>query len=246
MSGHSKWSNIKRRKGAVDAKRGAIFTKIGREIQVVVRDGGPDPDVNTRLQDVIAKAKRNNMPNDTIARSIQKAAGSNDGAEFEEITYEGYGPHGVAVIVRTLTDNRNRTAGEVRHAFDKNGGNLGTSGCVSFMFQDKGEIYITDEDLAGDEVTEDQIMMEALELGADDVQVLDSAFLISTSPENYSAVNEALEKKYNIEDASVGPVADNFVSLDDESKIKMQKLIDQLEDSDDVQDVYHNWEDNEE
>ncbi len=238
MSGHSKWNNIKRRKGAVDAKRGAIFTKLGREIQVAVRDGGADPNSNTRLKDVIAKAKSNNMPNDSINRSIQKAAGNGEGENFEEIIYEGYGPSGVAVIVQTLTDNRNRTAGEVRHAFDKHGGNLGTKGSVGFMFQDKGQIYLDSEDL-----DEEEVMMLALEAGADDFENLGEAYLISTSPQNYEAVRDALDAEgLEIADSSVGPVADNYVSLEEEDAERMQKLIDQLEDSDDVQEVFHNWE----
>lgn len=242
MSGHSKWNNIKRRKGAADAKRGAIFTKIGREIQVAVRDGGPDPDTNSKLKDIIAKAKSNNMPNDSINRSIQKAAGGGDGEDYEEITYEGYGPSGVAVIVRALSDNRNRTAGEVRHAFDKFGGNLGTTGCVGFMFQEKGQIYIDGEDLE-----EDDVVMAALEAGADDVENLDGAFLITTLPDDYQEVRDAIEKAgLPIEESSVGPVPNTYVSLNEEDCTKMRKLIDMLEDSDDVQDVYHNWENDDE
>lgn len=242
MSGHSKWNNIKRKKGAADAKRGNIFTKLGREIQVAVRQGGPDPVSNSRLKDVIAKAKSNNMPNDSINRSIQKAAGSSDGDNYEEITYEGYGPSGVAVIVKTLTDNRNRTAGEVRHAFDKNGGNLGTKGSVAFMFQDKGQIYINSEDL-----DEETVVMAALDAGADDFENLDGAYLITTTPEDYDGVRDQMEAQgFEIEDSSMGPVADTFVTLAGDDIEKMQKLIDQLDDNDDVQDVYHNWENSDE
>lgn len=242
MSGHSKWNNIKRKKGAADAKRGAIFTKLGREIQVAVRNGGADPNSNAKLKDIIAKAKSNNMPNDSINRSIQKAAGGGDGEAYEEITYEGYGPSGVAVIVRALSDNRNRTAGEVRHAFDKHGGNLGTSGCVSFMFQEKGQIYIDGEDLE-----EDDVVMAALDAGAEDCENLDGAYLITTSPDDYPAVRDALEKAgLTIEESSVGPVPNTYVELSPEDAVRMQKLIDMLEDSDDVQDVYHNWDNDDE
>ncbi len=242
MSGHSKWNNIKRKKGAADAKRGNIFTKLGREIQVAVRQGGPDPVSNSRLKDVIAKAKSNNMPNDSINRSIQKAAGSSDGDNYEEITYEGYGPSGVAVIVKTLTDNRNRTAGEVRHAFDKHGGNLGTKGSVAFMFQDKGQIYINSEDL-----DEETVVMAALDAGADDFENLDGAYLITTTPEDYDGVRDQMEAQgFEIVDSSMGPVADTFVTLAGDDIEKMQKLIDQLDDNDDVQDVYHNWENSDE
>ncbi len=242
MSGHSKWNNIKRKKGAADAKRGNVFTKLGREIQVAVRQGGPDPVSNSRLKDVIAKAKSNNMPNDSINRSIQKAAGNTESDNYEEITYEGYGPSGVAVIVKALTDNRNRTAGEVRHAFDKHGGNLGTKGSVAFMFQDKGQIYLN-----GEELDEETVVMAALDAGADDFENLGDAYLITTSPAEYEGVRDSLEVAgFEIMDSSLGPVADTFVTLGEEDAEKMQKLIDQLDDSDDVQDVYHNWENSDE
>lgn len=238
MAGHSKWNNIKRRKGAADAKRGRIFTKIGREIQVAVREGGPDPELNTRLRDAVNNAKANNMPNDTIARSIKKASGEDNAGDYEEIRYEGYGPSGVAIIVKTLTDNRNRTAGEVRHAFDKHGGNLGTTGSVSFMFEDKGEIY-----LEADNVIEDNLFITALDAGAEDVLNLDQAFLVSTSPQAFEVVRQTLEDEgYILADASVGPVANNTVKLSEEDQIRMEKLLEQLEDSDDVQEIYHNWE----
>ncbi len=240
MSGHSKWNNIKRRKGAADEKRGRIFSKIGREIQVAVKEGGPNPEMNSRLRDAIQNAKDNNMPNDNITRSIKKAAGSGNTEHWEEVTYEGYGPSGVAVIVKALTDNRNRTAGEIRHAFDKHGGNLGTTGSVTFMFEDKGEIYIDSED-----VDEETLMMEALEAGADDVENIGQAYLITTTPDAYREVRNQLEQNYEIIEGSVGPVANNFVRLSPEDEKIMQNLIDQLDDSDDVQHVYHNWESDE-
>src|SRR5690554_6085047 len=186
MSGHSKWNNIKRKKGAADAQRGAIFTKMGREIQVAVKQGGPDPDNNSRLKDAITKAKANNKPNDNIARSIKKASGANDTEDFEEIVYEGYGPGGVAVMVRTLTDNRNRTAGDVRHLFDKFGGNLGTTGCVSFQFEEKGIIIIE----KNEEMDEETMLMEALEAGAEDFSPQDEVFEISTTPDLYRQVRD--------------------------------------------------------
>ena len=239
MSGHSKWNNIKRKKGAADAQRGAIFTKIGREIQVAVRSGGPDPDVNSRLKDVIAKAKSANMPNDNIQRSIKKAAGASESDNFEEIVYEGYGPAGVAVMVRTLTDNRNRTAGDVRHLFDRFGGNMGTTGCVSFQFQDKGNILIEKDD----ELDEEQVMMDALEVGAEDFAEEDEVFVITTTPETYYEVRAALETKgYELADSSLGPVPVTWVEVEDpEAMVKLEKMIDALDSHDDVQDVYHNW-----
>lgn len=244
MSGHSKWNNIKRKKGAADAKRGAIFTKIGREIQVAVKAGGPDPDVNSQLKDVIAKAKSNNMPGDTIQRAIQKAAGGNSNENYEAVTYEGYGPAGVAVLVQCLTDNRNRTAGEVRHYFDKFGGNLGTNGCVSFMFKEQGSILIA----PGNE-NEETLMLEVLEYGADDLQAQYDeddelqAFMISTATENYHAVKEALAANgHEILESSLIMVPDNYISVADiDQQKQLEKLIDTLEDNDDVQNVYHNW-----
>ncbi len=240
MSGHSKWSNIKHKKGAADAQRGKIFTKLGREIQIAVKNGGPDPATNSQLKDAIAKAKSSNMPNDNINRSIKKAAGAGDTDNFEEITYEGYGPGGVAVMVRALSDNRNRTAGDVRHLFDKFGGNMGTNGCVSFMFTDKGSIII-DRELYGDE---EAVMMDVLEAGAEDIATEDDVYEVSTTADDYAAVREALEAKgYEFLDVSVGPVPENWTKLDDPDMVeKMEKLIDRLEDHDDVQEVYHNWE----
>lgn len=239
MSGHSKWSTIKRKKGANDAQRAKIFTKIAREIIVAVKSGGPDPANNSSLKDVIAKARANNMPNDNINRTIKKAAGEAGGADYEAITYEGYGPNGVAVIVETLTDNRNRTAADVRAAFSKYGGNLGTTGCVSFMFDNKGIIIIEDED---GELDEDEVTMDALEAGAVDVTIEDGIIEIETEPLEVGAVREAMETKYTITSAEASQVPQTMTVLDDEKAIaNMRKLLDVLEDHDDVQNVYHSW-----
>lgn len=238
MSGHSKWSTIKRKKGANDAQRAKIFTKISREITVVVKAGGPDPESNSKLKDIMAKARANNMPNDNIMRTIKKAAGETSGDNYEDITYEGYGPSGVAVIVETLTDNRNRTAGDMRHYFDKYHGNLGQSGCVSFMFDKKGVIVIEQTD----SIDEDALMMEALEAGADDFALVDGYFEIETSPESFSTVREALEGSYTLASAEVSMIPQTTVDLTSEDDIKnMNKLLEMLEDDDDVQNVYHNW-----
>ncbi|MGN0469417.1 MAG: YebC/PmpR family DNA-binding transcriptional regulator [Acutalibacteraceae bacterium] len=240
MSGHSKWSTIKRKKEKTDGARAKVFTKIGRELAVAVREGGgADPASNSKLRDCIAKAKANNVPNDNIERIIKKAAGSNDQSNYEAITYEGYGPCGIAVIVETLTDNRNRTAGDIRHYFDKYGGNLGTQGCVSFMFSQKGVIVIEKE---GND--EDKVMEDALEAGAADFSAeSDDVFEIYTEPADFGAVMEALsEKGYEFVSADVSMVPATYSKIDDEeSVIKMQKLLDILEDNDDVQNVYHNW-----
>ena len=237
MSGHSKWSTIKRKKGANDAQRAKIFTKIAREIIVAVKNGGPDPENNSRLKDVIAKARSNNMPNDNIQRTIKKAAGSGDTDNYESITYEGYGPNGVAVIVDALTDNRNRTAADVRHAFDKFGGNMGTSGCVSFMFDNKGVIVIENED-----IDEDTITMDALEAGAEDIEYDEEAIEITTSPEDFGVVREALEAKYTLTSAEISMVPQTMTALTDSDSIKnMNRMLEMLEDNDDVQNVYHNW-----
>ena len=240
MAGHSKWNNIKRKKGAADAKRAAIFSKLGRELAVAVREGGPDPEGNARLAAAIVKAKASNMPNDNINRSITRAAGGGEGADYEEITYEGYGPGGVAVMVRSLTDNRNRTAGEVRHAFDKHGGNLGTNGCVSFMFQNKGVLIIE----RTDEMDEETVMMVALEAGAEDMETEDEAFVIYTEPDAFAAVEAALtDVGYTFAQAEIQPTPDNYIELADVLQCEhMEKLVEDLEDSDDVQDVWHNWE----
>ncbi len=240
MSGHSKWANIKHRKEKSDSKKGKVFTKLGREIAIIVRQGGPDPEANTKLKDVIAKAKAVNMPNENISRSIKKASGDVDGDNYEEIAYEGYGPGGVAVVVEAMTDNRNRTAGDVRHYFDKFGGNLGTSGCVSFMFNKKGMILIEKTS----KTNEDDLMMEALDAGAEDFNSEDEYFEIITDPADFSAVRVALEKKgYEFIEAEISMLPTIMTKLTDPKQIEfMDKLIDNLEDLDDVQNVYHNWE----
>ncbi len=240
MSGHSKWANIKVKKGKSDAQRGKIFTKLGRELAIAVKSGGANPDANSRLKDVIAKAKASNMPNDNIMRSIKKAAGEGDGDNFEEITYEGYGPGGVAVIVDAATDNRNRTAGDIRHYFDKFGGNLGQSGSVSFMFNKKGLILIEKTD----RTNEDDLMMEALDAGAEDFNVEEEYFEVITDPNEFSKVREALEKKgYEFMEADVEMLPTVMTKLTDAKQIEqMDRLIENLEDMDDVQNVYHNWE----
>ncbi|HHX30389.1 MAG TPA: YebC/PmpR family DNA-binding transcriptional regulator [Clostridiaceae bacterium] len=239
MAGHSKWSNIKRRKEAVDDKRGRIFTKLGRELQMAVRSGGPDPETNTVLRDAVARAKSYNMPNDSIKRSIERAAGEGSG-QLDEIYYEGYGPGGAAVMVRALTDNRNRTAGEVRHIFTKFGGNLGTDGCVAFQFERKGLLFIERQE----DLDEEQVFMDALEAGASDVFMEDEYMIeIETAPEDFSAVRDRLAKTYSFIEQSLGPVPSVRIELpDEEDRANMEKMIDRLEDNDDVQDVYHNWE----
>lgn len=239
MSGHSKWNNIKRKKEKTDGAKAKIFTKIGRELAVAVKEGGgPDPNANSKLKDCIAKAKAANVPNENIERIIKKAAGDNDAEKYESIVYEGYGPNGIAVIVEALTDNRNRTAGDVRHYFDKFGGNLGTTGCVSFMFAQKGVIVIDREGL-----DEDKVMEDSLEAGAADFQADEDVFEIYTEPDDFSGVREDLEKKgYEFESAEVEMVPSTYTTLTDEDSIvKMQKLLDALEDNDDVQNVWHNW-----
>jgi len=237
MSGHSKWNNIKRKKEKTDGARAKIFTKIGRELAVAVKEGGADPMVNSKLKDCIAKAKANNVPNDNIERIIKKAAGSADGEKYEAITYEGYGPSGVAVIVETLTDNRNRTAGDLRHYFDKFGGNLGTPGCVSFMFSKKGVIVV-------ENLNEDKVMEDALEAGALDFLSDENVFEIYTDPDDFSSIREALEKKnYEFVSAEIEMVPSTYSTIvEEENATKMQKLLDTLDDNDDVQNVWHNWE----
>ncbi len=239
MSGHSKWNNIKRKKEKTDGAKAKVFTKIGRELAVAVKEGGgPDPNTNSKLKDCIAKAKANNVPNDNIERIIKKAAGDGDDTKYENITYEGYGPNGVAVIVETLTDNRNRTAGDVRHYFDKFGGNLGTSGCVSFMFAPKGVIIIEKE---GQD--EDKVMEDCLEAGASDFQGDEDVFVIYTESDDFSAVRDDLEKKgYEFVSAEVEMVPNTYTALTEEESItKMQRLLDALDDNDDVQNVWNNW-----
>ena len=240
MSGHSKWHNIAAKKGKADAARGKIFTKLGREIKVAVAQGGPDPAGNSKLKDIIAKCKANNMPNDTINNAIKKAAGEGKTSNYEDITYEGYGTNGVAVIVKASTDNKNRTAADVRHVFDKAGGNLGTSGCVSYMFEQKGVIVIEKE---GCPLSEDELMMEALDAGAEDFSSEDEVYEIKTDPQSFSSVTESLSSKgITFLEAGVEMVPSNYIQLDEQSAEKMQRLIDNLEDLDDVLEVYHNWE----
>ena len=240
MSGHSKFANIKHKKEKNDAKKGKIFTVIGREIAVAVKEGGPDPDNNSKLRDVIAKAKANNMPNDTIERGIKKAAGDIDSVNYETVTYEGYGPSGTAIIVVALTDNKNRTASNVRNAFTKGYGSVGTQGCVSYMFDEKGQIIIDREEYDGDG---DDLMMLALDAGADDFNEEDDSFEILTTPEAFSAVREALEKEgVPMVQAEVSMIPQTYVQLTKEEDIKnFQKTMDLLDEDDDVQEVFHNW-----
>lgn len=239
MSGHSKWNNIKNKKGKEDAKKGRVFTKMARYIMVAAREGGGDPDYNPSLKMAIDKAKSYNMPNDNIERAIKKGTGEDDDTHYEEVTYEGYGPSGIAVMVKTLTDNRNRTAPEMRHAFDRNGGNLGTSGCVSFMFDKLGVLYLEKEE----GVDLDEVMMVAIDSGAGDVDADEDGLEITTNPEDFAAVRDALEEAgYQPKMAEITYVPQNEVELTSEEDVeKMEKLIDALEDNDDVQDIYHNW-----
>ncbi len=239
MSGHSKWNNIKRKKEKTDAAKAKIFTKMGREIAVVVKQGGPNPAENSKLKDVIAKAKAANVPNENIERIIKKAAGEGDANNYEELIYEGYGPGGVACIVETLTDNRNRTAGEMRHYFDKCGGNLGQAGSVSFMFDRKGQIVIEAEDL-----DEDTVMMDALEAGAEDFSAEEDVFEIITAPNDLGTVRDALEEKgYSFVSAEVAYIPQTMTALPDEAMCeKMEKLIDMMDENEDVQAFWHNWE----
>ena len=242
MSGHSKWHNIQKTKGAADAKRAQAFTKIAREIIVAVKQGGSgDPANNSSLAQVIAKAKAANMPNDNIKRTIDKALGAGNTDDYESITYEGYGPGGVAIIVETMTDNRNRTAGDVRHFFDKYGGNMGAAGCVSWSFDKKGVIVINNED---EELDEDAVMMDALEAGADDVEKDGEVFEVTTDPDAFQQVFDALEKAgYQFVSAQVEMVPQNYISVTDEGDRKnLNKMLEMFEDNDDVQNVWHNWE----
>lgn len=236
MSGHSKWHNIQAKKGKTDAARANVFTKIGREIAIAVKQGGADPASNARLRDVIAKAKANNMPNDNINRSIKKASGDLNSVNYESMTYEGYGPGGTALIVEALTDNKNRTAGDVRCAFDKFGGSLGATGCVSYMFNRKGVIVVD-----ASAITEDELMMLAIEAGADDVVEEEDVFEVYTAPSEFYQVKEELEKnEVVILSASIDMIPDNYVNLEEAKVNSFNKLIDRLEDLDDVQEVYHN------
>ncbi|MBR1599801.1 MAG: YebC/PmpR family DNA-binding transcriptional regulator [Lachnospiraceae bacterium] len=240
MSGHSKFANIKHKKEKNDAAKGKIFTIIGREIAVAVKEGGPDPNNNSKLRDVIAKAKANNMPNDTIERGIKKAAGDANAVNYVGITYEGYGPNGTAIIVDALTDNKNRTASNVRNAFTKGGGNVGTTGCVSFMFDKKGQIIIAKEEC---DMEADDLMMIALDAGAEDFSEEEDSFEILTAPDDFSAVREALEgENISMASAEVTMVPQTYVELTSEEDIKkMNKILDLLDEDDDVQAVYHNW-----
>lgn len=239
MSGHSKWSTIKHKKGANDAARAKIFTKIGREITVCVKEGGGDPNSNSRLKDLIAKAKSNNVPNDNIDRVIKKAMGDGDKTNYETAVYEGYGPNGIAVIVEALTDNKNRTAADVRHYFDKFGGNLGTMGCVSFMFEKKGVIVIENNGL-----DEEKVMEDCLEAGVADFDFQAEAVEIYTEFDTFNEVRQSLESKgYELASAQIEQVPSTYTALtDDESRVKMRRLVDALEDNDDVQEIWHNWE----
>lgn len=239
MSGHSKFANIKHKKEKNDAKRGKIFTKLGREIMVAVKSGGSDPENNTKLKEIVAKAKANNMPNDTIERSIKRASGELGDVTYETITYEGYGPNGIAVIVECLTENKNRTAANVRHAFSKHGGNLGTTGCVAFMFEKKGQIII--ERL--EDMDEDEVMMTAIEAGALDMVVDEEMFEVLAEPSEFNTVYDSLtESGFSFVSAEVTMLPSTMTELVDATDIKnMEKMLDQLEDDDDVQNVYHNW-----
>jgi YebC/PmpR family DNA-binding regulatory protein len=240
MSGHSKWHNIQAKKGKADAARGKIFTKLGREILIAVKQGGPDPAGNSKLKDVIAKCKANNMPNDTINNAIKKASGAGNNEDYEEITYEGYGPSGVALIVNASTNNRNRTAADVRHVFDKSGGNLGTNGCVSYLFTRKGVIVIEKENCP---LSEDDLMMVAIEAGAEDFSSEEEVYEITTAPDDFSKVTEELQNNnLTFLEAGVQMVPSTYITLDEKDSEKMQRLLDNLDDLDDVLEVFHNWE----
>lgn len=240
MSGHSKFANIKHKKEKNDAAKGKIFTIIGREIAVAVKEGGPDPANNSKLRDVIAKAKANNMPNDTIDRGIKKAAGDASSVNYEYVSYEGYGPNGIAIIVDALTDNKNRTAANVRNAFTKGNGSVGTQGCVSYMFDKKGQIMIDKEEYEGDA---DELMMLAIDAGAEDVTEEEDSFEVLTDPDDFSQVHAALEEaKIPMASAEVTMIPQNYITLTDEDAIKnLNRTLDLLDEDDDVQQVYHNW-----
>ena len=240
MSGHSKFANIKHKKEKNDAAKGKVFTIIGRKIAVAVKEGGPDPENNSKLRDCIAKAKANNMPNDTIERGIKKAAGDANAVNYEHVTYEGYGPNGIAIIVEALTDNKNRTAANVRSAFTKGNGSIGTQGCVSYSFDEKGQIIIDKEEC---DMNADDLMMMALDAGAEDFSEEEDSFEILTAPEDFSAVRETLEKEgIPMAEAEVRMIPQNYVTLTDETAIKnLQRTLDLLDEDDDVQNVFHNW-----
>lgn len=239
MSGHSKWSTIKNKKGKADAARGKVFTKLAKAISVAAKEGGPDPELNAKLRDAITKAKGNNMPNDNIDRAVKKGAGELGGSNYETITYEGYGPAGVAVIVEALTDNKNRTAADVRHAFDKNSGNLGTTGCVAFMFEKKGQIMIEKTS----SIDEDELMMVALDAGAEDMITEEEGFEVVTDVNHFQSVVDALENaNYTFESSEITMIPNTLAKLSEADGKKMQKMLDMFDDNEDVQDVYHNWE----
>ena len=240
MSGHSKFANIKHKKEKNDAAKGKIFTIIGREIAVAVKEGGPDPENNSKLRDCIAKAKANNMPNDTIDRGIKKAAGDANAVNYEHVTYEGYGPSGIAIIVEALTDNKNRTAANVRSAFTKGNGSIGTPGCVSYSFDEKGQIIIDKEEC---DMDADDLMMLALDAGAEDFSEEEDSYEILTAPDDFSAVRETLEKEgVPMAEAEVRMIPQNYVTLTDKTAIKnLQRTLDLLDEDDDVQNVFHNW-----
>lgn len=242
MAGHSKWHNIQRRKGAQDAKRGKIFMYHAKNIYTAAKEGG-DPDMNPSLRLAIEKAKDDNMPNDNIERAVKKATGNLDGASFEEVTYEGYGPSGIAVIVHVLTDNRNRTAAEIRHAFSKNGGNLGSTGCVSFMFDRKGYLVILNED---EKIDEDELTLIAIDAGADDIEYENGVFEIYTDPDNFNKVRQnLLDENFDIESAEITLFPQNYTKVNEDDENSMLQLIEKLEESEDVQDVHHNMEETE-
>ena len=240
MSGHSKWHNIQAKKGKADAARGKIFTKLGRELLMAVKQGGPEPSANAKLRDVIAKCKANNMPNDTINSAIKRAAGAGNSENYEEITYEGYGPNGVALIVNCSTDNKNRTAADVRHVFDKFGGNLGTAGCVSYMFERKGVIVI---EKSSTTLTEDDLMMLALDNGADNMETDEEIYEITCNPSDFSGLREALENnELTFAEAEVQMVPSTYVTLDENGVRRMELILEKLDELDDVIEVFHNWE----
>ncbi|MBQ3334503.1 MAG: YebC/PmpR family DNA-binding transcriptional regulator [Eubacteriaceae bacterium] len=238
MSGHSKWANIKNRKGKQDAAKGKIFTKMAKLIAVAAREGGSDPEMNAKLRDAVAKAKAANMPNDNIDRAIKKGAGELAGTVYEEITYEGYGPGGVAVIVNALTDNKNRTAGDIRHAFDKNGGNLGTNGCVAYLFTKAGRIMIEKKD----GLDEDELMMIALDAGAEDMETSEDGYEIKTAPEDFAKVMDALgEAGVEVLSGEIAMIPSTETDISEDDAKKMEKMLDMFDDNDDVQEVWHNW-----
>ena len=240
MSGHSKFANIKHKKEKNDAAKGKMFTMIGKEIAIAVKEGGADPANNSKLRDVIAKAKANNMPNDTIERGIKKASGEGSSVSYEQMTYEGYGPAGIAIIVNTLTDNKNRTAANVKHAFSKGGGNVGTPGCVSYMFDKKGQIIIDREEC---DMDPDELMMLALDSGAEDFDEDEDSFTVLTDPDDFSSVREALEEAgISMLDAEIRMIPQNYVDLTSADDINnLSRILDMLDEDDDVQEVFHNW-----